>query len=220
MLTDQIPYTEEMIRSYLNRKETIIRLAFDTFKRLGMIEVVNEQYLLVSNWSKHQNIAGMEKIKLQNKERQARYREKRKDLLLDTKEKDKDKDKELDIDTHNVINNVTSNVTTSHIKGKPNFVYADAVNYLNDKAGTNYKHTSSKTRTLIDARVKDGFKLKDFQKVIDNKTKEWLKTDMAKYLRPETLFGTKFESYLNQPVKETSSGIDWFDEYVKGKENA
>lgn len=106
------------------------------------------------------------------------------------------------------------------LSGKPDFVYADAVNYLNEKAGTNYKHTSSKTRALIDSRIKDGFKLKDFQKVIDNKTKEWLKTDMAKYLRPETLFGTKFESYLNQPVKETSSGIDWFDDYVKGKENA
>ena len=110
------------------------------------------------------------------------------------------------------------------LSGKPNdmrsIIYKDTVDYLNTKAGTQYKHSSKKTRSLIDARIKAGFQFKDFKTVIDNKTKEWLNTDMAKYLRPETLFGTKFESYLNQKVKKQDSGIEWFDDYVKGKENA
>ena len=45
----------------------------------------------------------------------------------------------------------------------------------------------------------DGFTVDDFQTVITKKAKEWQGTDMAQYLRPETLFGTKFEGYLNQP---------------------
>ena len=43
--------------------------------------------------------------------------------------------------------------------------------------------------------------------MIDKKCVEWMNTDMQKYLRPETLFGTKFESYLNQDVKPTSKNI-------------
>jgi len=56
---------------------------------------------------------------------------------------------------------------------------------------------------LIKARIADGFTIKDFETVIQKKADEWLKTDMSKYLRPETLFGTKFESYLNQPKTQT-----------------
>ena len=53
--------------------------------------------------------------------------------------------------------------------------------------------------------------------VIDNKTKEWLNNkEMCQYLRPETLFGTKFESYLNQKqvkltTKDIAGNIDWSD---------
>ena len=99
-------------------------------------------------------------------------------------------------------------------------IYKNVVSYLNKKANTKYKPSSNKTKTLIDARINDGFTLEDFKKVIDNKITDWLKNDMAKYLRPETLFGTKFESYLNQITKSQDSGIEWFDDYVKGKENA
>jgi len=85
---------------------------------------------------------------------------------------------------------------------KKSTIYSPVVDYLNQKAGTKYKSSGKKTQSLINARVKDGFKLDDFKKVIDNKTAEWQGTDMEQYLRPETLFGTKFEGYLNQkPVK-------------------
>lgn len=56
------------------------------------------------------------------------------------------------------------------------------------------------------ARKNEGFTLDDFKTVIAKKAAEWGKEpekgqkDMRPYLRPETLFGTKFESYLNQPV--------------------
>jgi uncharacterized phage protein (TIGR02220 family) len=77
--------------------------------------------------------------------------------------------------------------------------YAEIVNYLNEKAGTRYKPTSNKTQSLIKARFNEKFTLEDFKAVIDKKCAEWLnKPNMVQYLRPETLFGTKFEGYLNQ----------------------
>jgi uncharacterized phage protein (TIGR02220 family) len=79
-----------------------------------------------------------------------------------------------------------------------NIPFADIVDYLNLKADTKYKSSGKKTQDLIKARWNEKFTLEDFKTVIDKKVVEWKGSDMAKYLRPETLFGTKFESYLNQ----------------------
>lgn len=77
--------------------------------------------------------------------------------------------------------------------------YEDIVSYLNEKAGKSFKHKTAKTRSLIKARFKDGFTIDDFKRVIDIKAAQWLNdSHMSQYLRPETLFGTKFESYLNE----------------------
>ena len=79
--------------------------------------------------------------------------------------------------------------------------YLEIVEYLNEKTNSQYRPTSKKTQALIKARYNDGFNIDDFKIVIDNKTTEWYNdVKMSKFLRPETLFGTKFESYLNQKV--------------------
>lgn len=71
--------------------------------------------------------------------------------------------------------------------------------YLNEKAKKNYRPSSEANKKLIRARLKEGYTVSDFQKVIDIKTIEWLGTSQEQYLRPETLFCLKhFESYLNQ----------------------
>lgn len=73
------------------------------------------------------------------------------------------------------------------------------VDYLNEKTGKKYKPSSKTTRKHITARLKEGYTLEDFKKVIDNKCEDWLNDPtMNQYLRPETLFGNKFEGYLNQ----------------------
>ena len=76
------------------------------------------------------------------------------------------------------------------------------INYLNTKANTHYKPTTPKTIRLIQSRLNEGFEPTDFQRVIDVKCKKWLgDKQMQQYLRPDTLFGTKFESYLNEKVE-------------------
>ena len=107
-------------------------------------------------------------------------------------------------------NNININNTINN-----NIIYSRVVEYLNQKTSKNFKSNSQKTQKLIHARLKEGFSLEDFQKVIDIKTKEW-KNDkvMCKYLRPETLFGTKFEGYLNEVVEyKPNKEDDSFEEY-------
>ena len=80
--------------------------------------------------------------------------------------------------------------------------YKEIIDYLNLKADKSYRHSTKKTKDLIKARVNDGFELDDFKKAIDNKCSDWLKAPKwNKFLRPETLFGNKFESYLNEESK-------------------
>ena len=95
--------------------------------------------------------------------------------------------------------NVNDNVNKKeNIKEKRNEDISSVVSYLNDHASTHYRSSSRNTRSHINARFEDGYTVEDFKQVIDTKCDEWLGTDMAKYLRPDTLFGAKFESYLNQ----------------------
>ena len=88
-----------------------------------------------------------------------------------------------------------------------NNIYKEAVDYLNQKAGTKYKSNSKNTTKHIQARINEGYTVEDFKIVIDKKCSEWLNTDMEKYLCPETLFGSKFEKYLNQKIIYKNIGI-------------
>lgn len=83
------------------------------------------------------------------------------------------------------------------VKKKESPPYQEIIDYLNEKAEKKFK-VNDKTKTHINARWNDGYKLPDFRAVIEKKVEEWKGTEMDKFLRPETLFGTKFESYLNQ----------------------
>ena len=104
-----------------------------------------------------------------------------------------------DIKQQQSNNNVT---TLSKKKEKDNNIYSLVIDYLNRKASTNYRSTTKNTQSFINARLKEGYTVEDFKKVIDSKSKEWLNTDFEKYLRPATLFGTKFENYLNEANKK------------------
>lgn len=88
--------------------------------------------------------------------------------------------------------------------------YREIIEYLNEKAGTNYRASSVNTQKHIRARWKEKYRLDDFKAVIDGRVAAW-KYDkkMRDYLRPDTVFGSKFESYLqsarNRGVKEDNT---------------
>lgn len=98
----------------------------------------------------------------------------------------------------NLLNNLTTINTNDlkSIKDKLEFI----LNYLNIRANVNYRISNRKTFGLITARLREGFTAEDFKVVIDKKVSEWSGTNFEQYLNPFTLFGDKFELYLNQKV--------------------
>jgi uncharacterized phage protein (TIGR02220 family) len=191
----RIPYTDKMLATIFRMKESTVTMALNTFEQFGMVELV-DGVITIPNWGKHQSLDAYEKRKERDRLYQAERRAAQRAKLLasaDTSsdessdiaslEEDKDIDKEKE--------------------------YISIVSYLNEKAGTNFKATTAKTKSAINARLAEGFKLEDFKTVIDKKCAEWIGTELQKYLRPETLFGTKFEGYLNakQGRNETNAGV-------------
>ncbi|AGZ26249.1 conserved phage C-terminal domain-containing protein [Staphylococcus pasteuri] len=102
-----------------------------------------------------------------------------------------------EITTENTTEITNNNILSGNPTASP-IPYKEIIGYLNEKAGKQFKHNTGKSKRCIEARWNEDFRLDDFKKVIDTKTSEWLGTSQEKYLRPETLFGTKFEGYLNQ----------------------
>ena len=107
-LTENIPYTTKMLADELDFEENVVIVALKALEEFGMI-YTNENVLAISGWDEHQNIEGMEKIREQNRQRQARFKTKQKLLLgnvtdnvisrygnatEEEKEKIKDKEKE------------------------------------------------------------------------------------------------------------------------------
>lgn len=214
MLTREIPYTDEMLASRFCMDIGVIQRALAVFQKLGMVEVIDNVYM-VSNWLKYQSGDELERVKQQNRERQQKYRERQRELLLEQK----DDSNVTDNVTDNVKNNGKCSISISDSISESNIgIIKNVVNYLNTVCNTNYKYSSETTKKKIRARLNEGFTEDDFYSVIDVKYAEWGKdSSMSKYLRPETLFGTKFESYLNQCQRKedhidnskTNGGIKW-----------
>ena len=107
-------------------------------------------------------------------------------------------------DNNTSINNTLN--TTNEYSNKSDKPYEEIINYLNEKADKKYRANNKATQKHINARLTEGYTVDDFKTVIDKKCTEWKNTDMEQYLRPETLFGTKFEGYLNAKINKTSGG--------------
>lgn len=90
----------------------------------------------------------------------------------------------------------TNSFNTNKLNTKKE-LYIVILDYLNSKADTKYKANSKATQQHINARLAEGYKVDDFKRVIDNMTAAWRGTEFEQYLRPSTLFGSKFENYLN-----------------------
>lgn len=83
----------------------------------------------------------------------------------------------------------------------------EILDYLNNKTGKQYKVAKG-----LQSRFDEGYTVEDAKKVIDNKVSHWLNDpEMKKYLRPETLFSTKFDSYLNEEKQETYKDGEWLE---------
>ena len=84
----------------------------------------------------------------------------------------------------------------------------EIVEHLNDRTGSTFKASDPSTVRVINDRWKEGYRLDDFLKVIDNMTAKWGRdAKMMEFLRPATLFGEKFGNYLGVKVTPVDLGI-------------
>ncbi len=74
------PYTDEMLSSLFNRPLDAIQLALNVLKKFGLVRCDNNGIMKITNWQKHQNVEGLERIREQNSLRQQRFREKQRKL--------------------------------------------------------------------------------------------------------------------------------------------
>lgn len=175
--------------------ETSIKSALNELKEFGYLEVIKK----MPNETKtgrieYEYIVYEKKQVIEKQEQEKQGIESLRVEVLDIENLAQYNNKQLN--TNNKINN-------------NNIYIKDIIDYLNLKTNSNYKHNTQSTQRFIKARLNEGFSVDDFKKVIDNKVSEWGNDDkMCKYLRPETLFGTKFESYLNTKVKDKLKGYD------------
>lgn len=101
-----------------------------------------------------------------------------------------------------------NNKENSNKKNNNKEIYIVILNYLNSKTGARYQPTTKATQQHINARLAEGFTVEDFKRVVDNMCLEWINTEWEQYLRPSTLFGSKFENYLNRkPQGKGKNGI-------------
>ena len=84
-------------------------------------------------------------------------------------------------------------------------ICTEVISYLNLKAKKNFKVNTASHQKFIKARLKEGYVLEDFKKVVDIMVAKWKGTEYEQYLQPQTLFGNKMDNYLNQPMPKRST---------------
>lgn len=191
-LSENIPYTDEMLATIFDRPISTVRLALETFKQFGMISIDENSIIYINNWEKHQNVEGMERIRLQNRERKRRQREREKKQL-------EEGGHVMSRDSH--VTDIEEDIDIE--RDKEHIPYAEIISHLNKKAEKNFKHSTNKTRDLIKARWNEGHRLADFKQVIDVCCANWKGQTFGNgkqgddYLQPSTLFNGKFDERLN-----------------------
>lgn len=140
LVNNKIPYDYKMLASVFKRKENLIKQALNIFESYGMIEIVNE-VITISNWEKHQNVIGMDKIREQTRKRVEKCRAKQKEnrycnvTVTQSNETDIEEEKEIDKEYKIAVDNKLSNLVK---------YYEDNIGLLN----------SSLAPTLIELRDK------------------------------------------------------------------
>ncbi|PDH84428.1 replication protein [Oenococcus oeni] len=200
-----MPYTDEMLATLFNKPLNVVRLAITTLNKFNMIDIGQDGIIAITNWEKHQNIDGMEKVRELNAQRNRKYRQRKKTLSIEEKHDvivtsrdgtDTDTDTESDTDK-----NIMSGKPDESIS--PNITIAKkALNYFNQQSNRKFNLLAKKNTKPIIARLNEGFSPEDLKTVIDRACSHWKgKADYEQFLRPETIFNGRFDERLNNTIK-------------------
>ncbi|CYX30106.1 phage replisome organizer N-terminal domain-containing protein [Streptococcus suis] len=229
MFNDLIPYNAQMLATITRHHVGVIEKAIQIFQQLRLIEILDNGAIYMTNI---QNFVGKSSTDADRK--RAEYNKIKRVGEISTIETDKtppeieiekdiNKDIKLNInkDIYSELDNSAeqsseyifpnwlnqSSIEELRKTNPKNYPLYIPIQYLNQETGHTYKFIATHTK-FIQARYKDGYTLEDFKKVIDTKVAQWKNnTEMAKYLRPKTLFSpSNFDSYLNEVPKQSQPG--------------
>lgn len=220
MFSDRIPFNSTMLATLTRHPVGVVEKSINIFSELGLIEVLDNGaiYMLdIQTFIGKTSTEGDRK-----KEYRDKIKAEKQGILIDRQksgqmsdnrtpeieiekeqERNKEKEKEYIVGQDFIFPNYLSEKALEEIKkGNPeNYEKRIPIAYLNQVTDSKYKFVE-KNMKLVNARFNDGYTLNDFKIVIDKKVAEWSKSDMSKYLRPTTLFGTRFDEYLNQKTND------------------
>ena len=206
MFNERIPYNPEVLATITRHQVGTIEKALKLFKDLDLIEILDNGAIYMLDI---QNLIGKSSTEADRKKAYRKRIDEEKAKLLSIGqmsghcplEIDIEIEKEIEIEKDIEIENNDSQNESYRA------IYHEVISYLNQILGTNYRETTKKTQSCIHARIEEGFTLEDFKTVIDKKSSEWIGTEFEKFLRPETLFGTKFEGYLNAKINPKQTKV-------------
>lgn len=98
------------------------------------------------------------------------------------------------------VQTIKTDIRKTDIDNNKLSICKEVISYLNLKAKKNFKVDTASHQKFIKARLKEGYVLEDFKKVVDVMVAKWKGTEYEQYLQPQTLFGNKMDNYLNQPM--------------------
>lgn len=231
-ITEDLPYEARDLSDMLSVTENAVKNALALLEKYGEIEIYEDGKIMVSAFSMEQNMDSLERYREKARERKRKQRKKEKEekchvtvtsrhaIEVEVEEEteieketekeidtETEKEKETEIETEKDIETDKEKDTEAEgkdISSKP--LYFRVINYLNFLTGKNFNPENESFKALIWRWESKGYGMKDFKTVIRNKHYVWkndVKTQL--WLRPQTLFGDKFEEYMNEKPMSSSS---------------
>ena len=202
-ISDGLPYTVDDLSNLFAIEKKTVEMGLALFAKYRMIDIMDGTAIEIINFAKHQSLEQLEHKRELTRLRQIEFRKRNRNAGVtrygvtgDATEK----------------NRIDKRRDTMGPLPQDEIPYQEIISYLNEKTGKKFDHRAKETRAKIKARwgVNGSSRtLQDFKTVIDVKCAQWLPDEkMISFLRPETLFGTKFESYLNE-VAVRPRGSSW-----------
>jgi predicted phage replisome organizer/uncharacterized phage protein (TIGR02220 family) len=220
MFNDRIPYNSTILAQVVRHNVGVVEKALKIFKELDLIEIMDNGaiYILdIQNFIGHSSSEADRIREYRNKvndEKDVQMLQQTYDKCTPEIEIELEKElklkKDIDIKKESCIQNVHKVYT----KKKNSPEAKEILSYLNLKSGSNYRLIDTNLK-LIDSILKKGYTKEDCMTVIDKKVQEWSGTDMQQYLRPLTLFSSKFDAYLNQPMTRKRSNFEQTQDNLK-----
>jgi predicted phage replisome organizer/uncharacterized phage protein (TIGR02220 family) len=218
MFNDRIPYNSTILSKVTRHNVGVVEKALQVFNDLGLIEILDNGAIYMLDIQNFIGRSSNEADRIRNYRLDIENERSVQMLYKCTPELELELDIELEIELD--INEEKLDIVKLQNDEFNKDVIDKVINLLNETSLSRFNIKNAKSRNTINTRIKEGYTYEDFENVIVKKVKEWQNTDYEKYIRPETLFGTKFESYLNQKYYTKPNAISTLQDLYKKYEGA